>query len=109
MKTSRRTFLFASLSAVSTLAVTRQALAAPAAPAKAAETDPTAVALGYVADAAKVDKKKYAKYAAGQDCGNCSFYQGKASDPWAIARCLAASRWPARAGATRITSGLKSR
>ncbi|WJF90190.1 high-potential iron-sulfur protein [Paraburkholderia bonniea] len=83
MKTSRRTFLFASLSAVSTLAVTRQALAAPAAPAKAAETDPTAVALGYVADAAKVDKKKYAKYAAGQDCGNCSFYQGKASDPWA--------------------------
>lgn len=42
------------------------------------EKDPTAVALGYVADAAKVDKAKYPKYAAGQHCGGCQLYQGAA-------------------------------
>jgi hypothetical protein len=40
--------------------------------------DPQAVALGYTADATKVDKAKYPKYAAGQACGNCALYQGKA-------------------------------
>jgi hypothetical protein len=42
--------------------------------------DPQAVALGYTPDAAKADKAKYPKYAAGQDCGNCALYQGKAGD-----------------------------
>ena len=81
MKSSRRTFLITSIGVASTLALSRQAFAAEAA--KVAETDPTAVALGYKHDATKVDKAKYAKYAAGQDCSNCSFYQGKATDPWA--------------------------
>jgi hypothetical protein len=40
--------------------------------------DPTAVQLGYVADANKVDKTKYPKYAAGQECSNCALYQGAA-------------------------------
>ncbi len=40
--------------------------------------DPQAVALGYVADATKVDKTKYPKYAAPQACGNCALYQGAA-------------------------------
>jgi hypothetical protein len=44
------------------------------------EKDPQAVALGYVADAKKVDPKKYTKYAAGQVCSNCALYQGKATD-----------------------------
>ncbi len=44
------------------------------------EKDPQAVALGYVADAKKVDTKKYPKYAAGQVCSNCALYQGKATD-----------------------------
>ena len=44
------------------------------------EKDPQAVALGYVADAARVDKKKYPKYAAGQVCANCALYQGKPPD-----------------------------
>ncbi len=43
-----------------------------------AETDPQAAALGYKADASKVDKTKQAKYAAGQVCGNCALYQGAA-------------------------------
>ncbi len=42
------------------------------------EKDPTAVSLGYHADAAKIDKAKQPKYAAGAACGNCALYQGKA-------------------------------
>ncbi len=41
------------------------------------ESDPTAAALGYKADAGKVDKSKQPKYAAGSNCANCSLYQGK--------------------------------
>jgi len=44
------------------------------------ERDPQAQALGYVADASKVDTKKYSKFAAGQNCTTCSLYQGKATD-----------------------------
>ncbi len=49
------------------------------------ETSPQATALGYVADATKVDVRKFPKYAAGQTCGNCALYQGKATD--AAAAC----------------------
>ena len=42
--------------------------------------DPQAMALGYSADATQVDKAKYPKYAAGQACGVCALYQGKAGD-----------------------------
>ncbi|MGT0244630.1 high-potential iron-sulfur protein [Burkholderia pyrrocinia] len=74
MKTSRRSFLISSVGVVSALALSREALAdAP----MLSETDPTAVALGYKADATKVDKTKYPKYAAGQDCVACMLYQGK--------------------------------
>lgn len=81
MKSSRRTFLITSLGAASALALaSRQALAdAP----KVAETDPTAQALGYKLDATKVDKAKYPKYAAGQECSNCQFFQGKPTDAFA--------------------------
>lgn len=80
MKSSRRSFLITSIGVAATVALSRQAFAdAP----KVSESDPTAQALGYKADATKVDKAKFAKYAAGQDCGNCTFYQGKATDAWA--------------------------
>jgi len=42
--------------------------------------DPQASALGYQSDATKADAKKYPKYAAGQHCGSCALFQGKASD-----------------------------
>jgi hypothetical protein len=45
-----------------------------------AENDAMASALGYKADASKVDKAKYSKYASGQQCVNCTLYQGKAGD-----------------------------
>lgn len=43
-----------------------------------AESDAQATALGYKADATKVDKTKQPKYAAGQMCGNCALFQGAA-------------------------------
>ena len=45
------------------------------------EKDPQAAALGYVVDATKADKTKYKNYAAGQACGGCQLFQGKANDP----------------------------
>ncbi len=42
------------------------------------EKDPAAVALGYTADASKVDKTKHPQYVAGSACSNCALYQGAA-------------------------------
>jgi len=76
--TSRRTFLFKVIPAVGAAAlISRSALAAPA---KLDENDPSAKGLGYKHDASKVDKAKYPKFAAGQHCGNCQLFQGKATD-----------------------------
>ena len=44
------------------------------------EKDAQAIALGYVAVAAKADKAKFPKYADGQLCSNCALYQGGAAD-----------------------------
>lgn len=62
------------------------------------EKDAQAAALGYVADAKRVDTKKYPKFAAGQNCGNCALYQGKAGDkaggcPLFAGKQVAAAAW----------------
>lgn len=44
------------------------------------EADPQATGLGYKADAGKVDKSKFPKFAAGQQCSNCVLFQGKTGD-----------------------------
>lgn len=54
-----------------------------------AESDPTAEALGYKADATKVDKAKYSTYVSGDTCANCQFYQGQATAPSAPCPLLA--------------------
>ena len=70
----RRVFLM-------TLAASGAALATHAqAQALVDEKDGQAAALGYVAEAKRVDVKKYPKFAAGQNCANCALYQGKAAD-----------------------------
>ncbi len=71
---NRRTFILQSIAATGLAAGVSVAQAAP----MVAENDPTAAGLGYKADASKVDKAKYPKFAAGQNCGNCALYQGKA-------------------------------
>ncbi len=58
---------------------------APVANAQAAkidEADPTAVALGYKHDAAKVDAKKFTSYAPGRNCAGCQLYTAKPTEPW---------------------------
>ena len=77
MKSSRRTFLIASIGAASSLAMSQRGFAQAA---KLDESDPAAVALGYRHDATTVDKAKFPKYKAGEDCGNCQFYQGGTAD-----------------------------
>ncbi len=44
------------------------------------EKDAQAAALGYVADAKRVDVKKFPKFVASQNCANCALFQGKAGD-----------------------------
>ena len=65
---------------VSLIPLVGVALAAGSAQAQAMvdEKDAQAAALGYVADAARVDKAKFKAFAAGSNCGNCALYQGKA-------------------------------
>ena len=47
------------------------------------ESDPAAIALGYKADASKVDPKKWPTYANGRVCAGCQLYAGKPTDPMA--------------------------
>lgn len=44
------------------------------------ERDPQAAALGYVADSAKADAKKFPKHDNAQLCNGCALWQSKATD-----------------------------
>ena len=74
--TSRRQFIRIVPLAGAAVLASRGALAAD--PPMVDEKDPQAVALGYVADAARADKAKFKNYAAGQSCATCQLFQGKA-------------------------------
>ncbi len=76
MQNNRRTFLMTLAAGGSVVATAAMAQA------KLDEKDPQAVALGYVADASKVDTKKFPKYATGQLCSHCALYQAKATDAY---------------------------
>lgn len=92
MTASRRLFLIAAAASGATLAGTARAQA------KLDEKDPQAVALGYVADASRVDAKKFPKYAIGQNCAGCALYQAKPADaagncPLYPGKLVAAKAW----------------
>ena len=70
----RRVFLLTLAASGAVLATQAQAQA------MVDEKDGQAAALGYVADAKRVDAKKYPKFAAGQNCAGCALYQGKPAD-----------------------------
>jgi hypothetical protein len=70
----RRVFLLQTVGAAAALTSVR----AVQAQTPVAETEATATALGYRADAGKVDKAKYAAYKPGQACANCALFQGAA-------------------------------
>ncbi len=93
--TNRRVFMMQVAAAPVLLAAGACAFAA--AP-MVAEGDQAAVGLGYKADATKVDKTKYPKYAAGQACANCALYQGAAGSaaggcPLFAGKQVAAKGW----------------
>ena len=69
--TGRRVFLMQTMTVGIATAMATQASAQT----MLAESDPQASALGYKADATKVDKAKQTKYAAGQICTNCALFQ----------------------------------
>jgi hypothetical protein len=62
------------------------------------EQGPQAVALGYVADAAKADKTRFPTYVAGSTCANCTLYLGKPGEaaggcPLFAGKNVAAAGW----------------
>ena len=97
MQTNRRTFVIRSIAGAGLIGGAA-ALQLAQAQTVLLETDATAVALGYKADATKADKTKFPKYAAGQQCSTCALYQGKASDtsggcPLFAGKSVAAKGW----------------
>ena len=78
MPLSRRRFMIRAASVASPAALSNESRAdAPV----LSESDPTAMALGYKADASKVDKTKFPHFQAGQTCANCQLFQGKPGAP----------------------------
>lgn len=57
--------------------------------------DPTAKALGFVADASKVSASANPTFKPNQKCSTCAQYQGKASDPTAGCNIFAGHSVPA--------------
>jgi hypothetical protein len=88
-RTTRRTFI---LQTAGMTALAFGGRAAWAAGAQLQETDPAAQALGYRADASHVDRAKYPRYAAGQRCGNCQYFQGRPGDPSALCALFGAKQ-----------------
>jgi hypothetical protein len=78
---TRRTFIFHTAAQSASLALGALALNTATAQATAvSETDPQAVALGYKTLTSKVDKVKFPKVVATQNCKNCQLYQAKPED-----------------------------
>jgi hypothetical protein len=93
---SRRAFVMTVVAGGSALAASRVSAQAASAAAALTEADPQAVALGYKADASKVDKAKFPQHAAGAQCNGCNFYQGKATDPMAPCQLFAGKQVAAK-------------
>ncbi|MBN8758727.1 MULTISPECIES: high-potential iron-sulfur protein [Variovorax] len=72
MKSSRRIFMLTLAATGASACVTRSF-----AQARLDEKDPQAAALGYVADSAKADAKKFPKHDNAQLCNGCALWQSK--------------------------------
>jgi hypothetical protein len=76
MQPTRRQFMIYTTAGLASMTMASQAQAQ----AMLGEAEPTAVALGYKADAKTVEKAKFPKYADGQLCSNCQLYASKSAD-----------------------------
>ncbi len=79
-KNERREFLKLGSLAVASIALAVYSGKSAAQGVPVDEKDSVAQSLGYKADATKIDKAKFPKYAAGQQCANCQLYQGKSGN-----------------------------
>ena len=82
MKKERRSFLRTIPIALAVAAQSPELLAQAKAAAgpKLEENDPQAKALGYVHDATKADKAKFANWKPGESCSGCLQFKGKPND-----------------------------
>ncbi len=96
MNNRRRFLIQTSVASATGLALIAQRSFAQSTPIN--EKDPQSIALGYKADATKVDKTKFPKFVAGQNCKNCSLYQG--SDKTGVCPLFAGKAVPAAAWCT---------
>ncbi|WP_026182401.1 high-potential iron-sulfur protein [Leeia oryzae] len=86
---NRRTFMLKLVPAAGlALAAGKMAFAADL-----TEADPQAKALGYKADATKVDKTKFPKYAAPQQCNNCVLFQANGTCPIFAGKKVSPKGW----------------
>jgi hypothetical protein len=74
--------VFAAAAGVRTAATQAQTPKPGAQPKRVDEKEPQAQALGYVQDAAKVDRQKFSNYQPGQVCATCNFFKGQPKDAW---------------------------
>ena len=79
MKISRRSFVASGAGLLSAVAALPQVALSQTA-VNLSESDPMAKSLGYRDDAVMVDKARFPKYAAGQQCASCQLYQGQPGD-----------------------------
>jgi hypothetical protein len=79
-KQTRRVFMLSMACAIPALTF-GAAVQAEMLPAMVDERERGAQGLGYRADATRVDRAHFPRYAAGQECANCTFYHGRAADP----------------------------
>lgn len=96
MNTQRRTFILC-VAGASAFGTTLASAQKPA-PELVKDTDPNAIALGYLSDGSKTDVKKHPRYAAGQSCATCSLYTGTSKDASAVCpvfggKAVAATGW----------------
>ncbi|SMG48778.1 high-potential iron-sulfur protein [Paraburkholderia susongensis] len=89
MTNLRRTFMIQSIGAAALALAGRPVWAAAV---SLQESDPAAQALGYVADASRVDPAKYPHFNRNQRCSNCQFYQGKPADANALCALFGAKQ-----------------
>ena len=86
IKVNRRMFFLQAAAAGSVLTTLK---AGAQSPARVAESEPQAAALGYKHDTKTVDKSKFPKHEDSQMCSNCQLFQGKPTDEWAACAIFA--------------------
>lgn len=81
MKHSRRAFMIKAAIGVAAASVLPQV--AHAATEKLSESDPYAKSMGFKLNHEEVDKTKFKRWAADQQCSKCQLWAGKAGDDYA--------------------------